>query len=127
MKCTAQTRADEPCGAFALAGTRYCINHQQDATGRAAHRAQSQKGGKKRAQLAKLIVLADDKALASADYSTAEGLRALLAALLRALTQQPTTLKLAYALTQVAAAQRAAIDTSDIERRLLALEAGRAA
>jgi hypothetical protein len=51
------------------------------------------------------------------------GVRALLAAVLRQLATLPLDARLANAISQTVTAQRAVIETSDLEARLTALEA----
>lgn len=60
------------------------------------------------------------------DLESGAGVRALLAAVLRQLATLPLDARLANAMTQTVTAQRAVIETGDLERRLAALEATRA-
>jgi hypothetical protein len=57
------------------------------------------------------------------NLETPAGLRGLLAGALRQLARLPLDVRVANALAQVATAQRAIIEASDLERRVEALEA----
>ncbi|HYN81187.1 MAG TPA: hypothetical protein VES88_06770 [Gemmatimonadaceae bacterium] len=57
------------------------------------------------------------------DLETPAGARALLAGALRQLARLPLDVRVANALAQVCTAQRAIIESSDLVRRLDALEA----
>jgi hypothetical protein len=61
--------------------------------------------------------------VAGLNLESGAGVRALLAAVLRQLATLPLDTRVANAISQTVTAQRAVIETSDLEARLTALEA----
>lgn len=86
------------------------------------HRETSRKGGKVGIDRAPLPSVAPIGIIDTAELETLSGLRRLLAGTLAQLAQLPLDVKTATATGQLATAQRALIEGSDIEQRLAALE-----
>lgn len=125
-KCTAVRLDGTACKANAKGHTPWCRWHDPSDEARAEHRAQSRAGGI--AKAATIVVesaepLANDPAVRALDLATADGVRGLLAATLRALTTLHVDVRLANALANLTHAQRASIEQVDVVERIEALEA----
>jgi hypothetical protein len=122
--CAATTRQGTPCRMRLPAGATYCRNHDPNPDARSQHREQSKRGGEAKAYGALTVVepMAADLAH-DVDLGTAKGGRALLAVALRRLADLPFDVRIAYAVSQLVPAQRAQIESADLEERLSALEA----
>lgn len=131
MKCTTLKRDGSQCRANAKGTSGRCRWHSQTPEDRAAHFEQSRAGGEAKAllygsKLPTTDALDTNQDIAALDFSTAAGLKALLAETLRGMTRLPLDTRLATAIQQVAGMQRTLIVESDHEARLAALEAARA-
>lgn len=123
--CTALTRSGRACRARSLPGKSRCRWHSTDAADVEKHREESRRGGQSvRAGPASATVAPLDTVVVvdGLNLESAAGLRTLLAGTLRQLAKLPFGLGVAHAIAQVSAAQRATVETSTIEERLVALE-----
>lgn len=126
-RCVAITAADAPCKNSALPGKAHCRWHSPDPADVAKHLAESHRGGVAKAWGLMPIAapVSESLDLAAVNLESAAGVRRLLAGVLRQLASLPIDARTANAISQVATAQRAAIETGDLEGRLAALEAQR--
>lgn len=124
-RCTALAASGAPCKAPPIPGRRVCRWHDPSPEAKAKHKAESKRGGLSKAYgaLPSVAALADDPRVAALDLETAEGLRGFLGATLAALARLPFDTRTANAISALATAQRAILETSDFEGRLAALEA----
>lgn len=122
--CTATKQDGAPCRARPQPGSTFCPWHDPDPEARERHRAASRRGGEAKAYgaLAAVAPIQDDLG-PGVDLGTAQGGRDLLAVALQRLAALPFDVRIAHALAQLVAIQRAQIETSDLEQRLAALEA----
>lgn len=122
--CIAITRKGMPCKAWAMPGKVVCRYHSPAPEDIARRLDEARRGGEARKGRDPVEVgaLADDETLATTNVATASGVRDYLAAALRALARLPFSVRIAHAIAQLASAQRQAIETADVERRLVALE-----
>ena len=127
-RCAATKASGGPCHAPAQRGKTLCRWHDDSPDAKAKHREESRRGGLAKAYnaLPAIESLADDPKLATHDPNTAEGLRECVAVAIRALFKLPFDVRVANAVGSLATAQRALIETSDLERRLAAIEANHA-
>jgi hypothetical protein len=121
-RCSATAASGHPCKAAALPDRDVCRWHDDTPEGRERQREAGRKGGKART-IPAIGALAEDPALAALDPSTTEGLRDCVSATIRALFRLPFDVRVANCLGGLATAQRALIESSELERRLAALEA----
>jgi hypothetical protein len=100
-----------------------CRWHDPSPEARQRHREESRRGGVQKAygELAAGAPLAE--AVRDLDLGTPDGLRRLLAVVLRALAALPVDVRTCNSFAQLAGAQRSLIESSDVELRLRALEA----
>ena len=111
MKCRAKNKADKGCGAPAVGSTNCCVMH----SGRAAELGS--KGGRRRAAYSP-----DDLKEFSAPKSVAD-LRDLLAQSIVEIRNGKLEPKVANSISYLGAGFLRATEVSDLETRLLALEA----
>jgi hypothetical protein len=122
--CKAKTAAGKRCSVPALPGKERCRWHSRDPGERARVREQGRRGGLKKAYgaLPAVGVLADSAGVVDLNLESAEGMRALLAKTMQALTRLPFDVRVATCIGQLATAQRAVVESSSVEQRLSALE-----
>jgi len=120
--CTASRADGQPCRASPAPGRTLCRWHDPAPEARQRHIAEARRGGHAKAygSLVSGVPLAD--AVASFDLGTPDGLRQLLAAVLRGLASLPLDVRAANSFAQVAGVQRALIESSDLDARIRALE-----
>jgi hypothetical protein len=111
MKCHAKTKAGEPCGAPAAEGIDRCVMH----SGRAAELGS--KGGRRR------TIYSLDGLKDCAPPRTAADLRDLLAQSIIEIRTGKLDPKLANSISYLGTGFLRALEISDLEARLLALEA----
>ncbi len=123
-----------PCKMPAIPGKAVCRYHSPDPEDVARHRDMSAKGGEAVRQAFKpgataspytIEPLNSVEDIASCDLTTSAGLSKYLAMALRHLARVPFGTNVANAMAQLVTAQRNVVETSEIERRLAELEAGR--
>ena len=126
MKCTVAKKNGQRCRGQAKGGTPFCRFHSPDVADRALQREISHRGGLAKAQLYKIPsvdALVSDALVQGLDLESASGVKALLAAVLRKLTELPLDSRVATCIQQVAAAQKGYIAEADYETRFAELEA----
>lgn len=106
------------------AGRTFCRFHDPSPEARVRHREASRRGGLKGIAPPPSVAPVAITGMSITALETLHGLRRLLARTLAQLAQLPLDVRHATALGQLATAQRALIEGSDIEHRLTALEAG---
>lgn len=111
MKCRCKNEAGKPCGAPAVGGTNRCVMH----SGRAAELGS--RGGRRRA-----VYSSESLREFSAPKSAAD-LRELLAQSIVEIRNGKLDPKLANSISYLGAGFLRALEVSDLETRLLALEA----
>lgn len=125
-RCSAIAAGGGQCRKQRAPGRDVCAFHDQSPEARARHQAISAKGGHARAereQLTATAPLAEEPGVAELDLASASGIRDFAAATLRGLSRLPLDARLANAITGLLTAQRAMLESSDLEARLAALEA----
>lgn len=123
-RCTAIARGGGRCKNAVVRGA-HCRFHSAHPEDRARVKAMGKRGGISKAYgaLPSAPSIADVVDVDVLDLETPAGARALLAGALRQLARLPLDVRVANALAQVCTAQRAIIESSDLVRRLDALEA----
>ena len=124
-KCLGITPAGVACKANPRTGLDYCRWHDPSKEARAQHRAQSSRGGLQKAygSLPTADAIADVFDMDTLDLESPRGCRALVGAVLRQLAHLPLDVRIANCIGQLATAQRGLIESSNMMRRLEALEA----
>jgi hypothetical protein len=125
--CTSRKGNGDPCLAALIPGRDVCRWHSTDPADRERHQAESRRGGLSKAYSAipSVAPLAETAGVSELDLATPTGLRAFLAATLRALAHLPLDTRVANAIAQVVTCQRSVLETSDFEERLRILETTR--
>jgi len=113
MKCRAKNKAGKPCAAPAVEGADRCVMH----SGRAAELGG--KGGRRRS------VYSPDRLKEFAPPKTAAELRDLLAQSITEIRSGKLDPKLANSISYLGTGFLRALEVSDLETRLAALEAGK--
>ena len=125
--CPCTNQSGGPCRAWVKSGATHCSLHSPDPAARARHVEQSRKGGLVGLERTPLPAVAPVGVIDAASLESLAGLRRLLAGTLAKLAQLPIDTRTGTTIGQVATAQRALIEGSDIEERLTKLEAGQPA
>ena len=124
MRCVTVKINGDPCKNSAILGKAFCRWHSPSPADIAKHLEESRRGGHQKAwgAMPEGVPLAEESEISGLDLSTAQGVRDYMSAALYALARLPFSVKVASAVAQLASAQRACIETGDIETRLDALE-----
>jgi hypothetical protein len=96
--------------------------HDPNPQRREAHKAMSKRGGEAKAYGALAVATPMAETLGDVDLGTADGARQLVSVALSRLAALPFSERTAHALAALVSTQRQLIETSELERRLSALE-----
>jgi hypothetical protein len=127
-RCFTVKKDGELCKNAAMPGKIFCRWHSPNPEDIARHLEEARRGGVTKAygSLVAGAALMEDPAVAELDLTTADGLKRYLAATLRGLGKLPLDVRIGAVISQLASAQRAIVESSDLESRLAALEAAQA-